>query len=85
MNLISKRLLKRFAYYAKEKKKGWRSPEYHQHKDRYVIPNLLQALRRHQQGLGSVCSGCGAPIPEARLEAVPGAVRCVVCQIQHEQ
>jgi DnaK suppressor protein len=31
-------------------------------------------------GTYGVCLDCGAPIPEARLAAVPDAVRCVPCQ-----
>ena len=28
----------------------------------------------------SHCEDCGAPIPPARQEAVPGCTRCVLCQ-----
>lgn len=31
------------------------------------------------------CIDCGKPIPAARLEAVPGALRCVKCQHLFEQ
>jgi len=31
------------------------------------------------------CVDCERPIPSARLERVPGAVRCVRCQARHER
>lgn len=30
------------------------------------------------------CTDCDKPIPLRRLEAVPGAVRCVGCQTEYE-
>lgn len=30
------------------------------------------------------CLDCGGRIPEARLRVVPGAVRCLDCQVQSE-
>lgn len=37
------------------------------------------ALDRLEQGTYGVCERCGAPIPEARLEARPVARTCVPC------
>ncbi|NEX17148.1 MAG: conjugal transfer protein TraR [Halochromatium sp.] len=31
------------------------------------------------------CRDCGAPIPQARLQHVPGANRCMLCQERHER
>lgn len=31
------------------------------------------------------CLDCGAPIPQARLQHVPGAHRCTLCQERHER
>ena len=31
-----------------------------------------------------VCMDCGEPIPESRRRAVPGCVRCVDCQQEHD-
>lgn len=31
------------------------------------------------------CEGCGEPIPEARLKAAPGCIRCVICQTRYER
>lgn len=33
----------------------------------------------------TVCEDCGEPIPEKRLAAAPGCVRCVDCQKAVEQ
>jgi phage/conjugal plasmid C-4 type zinc finger TraR family protein len=30
------------------------------------------------------CVDCGGAIPSARLRAIPGVVRCVSCQREHE-
>ncbi|MDX1626702.1 MAG: DksA/TraR family C4-type zinc finger protein [Wenzhouxiangellaceae bacterium] len=30
------------------------------------------------------CLDCGDPIPEARRKAVPGVLRCVACQQEHD-
>ncbi|MGW8566745.1 TraR/DksA family transcriptional regulator [Isoptericola sp. NPDC055881] len=38
---------------------------------------LLAALDRVAEGTYGVCEVCGRPIPAARLEARPGATRCV--------
>ena len=32
---------------------------------------------------GKLCSLCGAPIPEARLEALPGVTTCIACAKKH--
>ena len=30
------------------------------------------------------CVDCGGAIPSGRLKAIPGAVRCAGCQLEHE-
>lgn len=50
-----------------------------------------EAALQHTRGqLGghyrrSHCEDCGAPIPPARQEAVPGCTRCVLCQTYFEE
>ncbi len=39
-----------------------------------------QALDRLQTGDYGICLGCGSPIPEKRLMAIPWASHCVPCQ-----
>jgi phage/conjugal plasmid C-4 type zinc finger TraR family protein len=38
------------------------------------------ALHRLEQGSYGRCEGCGGPIPDARLEVIPEARRCISCQ-----
>lgn len=40
---------------------------------------INNALLRMQQGKYGLCLGCGKPIPEARLEALPYAFMCINC------
>lgn len=40
------------------------------------------ALQRISSGTYGICSSCGAPISEARLRALPTALRCTACQAQ---
>ena len=46
---------------------------------------LNDALRRIERGTYGFCQICGGVIEEKRLEAVPGATRCIACQIAHER
>ncbi|MEZ5352190.1 MAG: TraR/DksA family transcriptional regulator [Bryobacteraceae bacterium] len=39
-----------------------------------------EALGRIEGGSYGVCAGCGGVIPKARLDALPWAEMCVVCQ-----
>jgi DnaK suppressor protein len=43
------------------------------------------ALRRIEKGIFGQCTGCGQPIPEARLEAIPFAALCVDCERRFEE
>ena len=43
------------------------------------LADVDDALHRWAQGTYGVCAHCGRPIPAARLEARPTAVRCVDC------
>lgn len=49
--------------------------------------DALEAHRRRQPtGPGRLdCEECGAEIPAARREMVPGCTRCVECQTDHER
>ncbi len=39
----------------------------------------LAALERIENGTYGACDGCGEPISEARLRAIPEATRCLSC------
>lgn len=43
------------------------------------LGELDLAIRRIEGGDHGRCEGCGRPIPEERLEAIPTASRCVTC------
>jgi DnaK suppressor protein len=38
-----------------------------------------RALAKLDEGTYGICEGCGRPIPEKRLEAMPESVTCVEC------
>lgn len=40
---------------------------------------VQRALDKLDEGTYGICDGCGATIPEGRLEIHPWAVRCVAC------
>ncbi|WP_257422523.1 TraR/DksA family transcriptional regulator [Nocardioides carbamazepini] len=46
---------------------------------RWHLAEVEAALLRLDAGTYGVCEGCGAPIPEARLEVRPVARTCVGC------
>jgi len=46
---------------------------------RTELAEVHHALDRISRGLGKVCEGCGDPISEGRLAAMPQATRCMHC------
>ncbi|NBS41627.1 hypothetical protein EBS80_03120 [bacterium] len=44
------------------------------------VPYIRRALQKIEQGTYGICDDCGEPIPERRLEAQVGAIRCLECQ-----
>lgn len=46
---------------------------------RAELAEVHHALDRIGRGLGDVCEGCGDPISEGRLVAMPQATRCMHC------
>jgi DnaK suppressor protein len=49
-----------------------------------TLQGIETALQRLDAGQFGVCSDCGRTISEARLRALPFALRCLVCQEQHD-
>lgn len=49
------------------------------------LDEIEQALQRLDEGIYGLCSECGLPIPEKRLEALPWAARDVVCEERLEK
>ena len=50
-----------------------------------LLTEVLQALKRLDEGGYGLCVTCGNPIPEKRLEAIPWASRDVKCEQALEQ
>ncbi|HWZ18417.1 MAG TPA: TraR/DksA family transcriptional regulator [Ktedonobacteraceae bacterium] len=50
-----------------------------------LLTEVLQALKRIDDGTYGLCIVCGNPIPEKRLEAIPWAARDVKCEQALEQ
>ena len=46
----------------------------------HVLEEIEAALKRIEDDTYGVCSNCGKPIPEERLEALPWATLCIDCQ-----
>ncbi|WP_369077453.1 TraR/DksA family transcriptional regulator [Actinoplanes nipponensis] len=51
---------------------------------RRSLEQITGALLRIAEGRYGRCETCGAPIPAARLEALPHARFCVPCQQRHD-
>jgi RNA polymerase-binding transcription factor DksA len=45
------------------------------------LTQLEHALARLEDGTYGRCEGCGEPISEERLAALPGAARCIGCAL----
>lgn len=57
-----------------------------QREDGITSARILAAFNRWPQGpVKRDCLDCEEPIPEERLAAIPGAVRCTTCQEAHER
>ena len=46
---------------------------------RDTLNEIDDALGKLEAGTYGLCESCGAPIPEARLEAMPSARLCISC------
>jgi RNA polymerase-binding transcription factor len=50
-----------------------------------TLSEVEAALNRMDRGTYGVCEGCGEPIPEARLRALPWARFCIRCTERHQR
>jgi len=48
--------------------------------ERTLLAEVQQALARIENGTYGICTNCGQPIPEKRLEAIPWTTLCVTCE-----
>ena len=53
--------------------------------DERLLYAIDSALQRTEDGTYGKCVNCGAPIPEARLEAMPWATLCIDCKRREER
>lgn len=47
---------------------------------REVLGQIERALERMDEGTYGICTRCGQPIGEGRLEAMPAAELCITCK-----
>src|SRR3954447_14466089 len=45
----------------------------------HTLARTERALAKLEAGTYGACDACGAPIPEARLQAMPDSVLCLAC------
>ena len=48
--------------------------------EKALLGEVHQALARIENGTYGICTNCGQTIPEERLEAIPWASLCVICE-----
>jgi DnaK suppressor protein len=48
--------------------------------EKALLAEVQQALARIENSTYGICTNCGQPIPEKRLEAIPWASLCVTCE-----
>jgi len=54
-------------------------------RDADELRRIDTALARLSEGSYGLCEDCGQPIPAARLQAEPTALRCLQCQEKYER
>lgn len=59
-------------------------PMHRHYKRTVLLPQILAALERLEQGTYGICPGCLEGIPEERLLRHPHVLRCVPCQEAHD-
>jgi RNA polymerase-binding protein DksA len=50
-----------------------------------ILEMVEEALRRMRRGTYGICDGCGRPIDENRLRAIPYTRLCIKCKEQEER
>lgn len=53
-------------------------------RERNILANLDEALRRIDEGTFGICEQCEEPISEARMKAFPSTTLCIDCKAELE-
>ena len=83
LQIQEKKLLHRLAEY--DVKIRARMPEYGLFKLRTVIWRIKRALRKIPEGTYGQCDTCSERIPDERMDIIPAAIMCVLCQRADEE
>ena len=54
-------------------------------RERRSIVELIEALKRIDEGIYGICEDCGKAISEKRLQAAPAATLCIECKAEAEK
>jgi DnaK suppressor protein len=54
-------------------------------RERRSIVELIDALKRIEDGVYGTCVECGSPISEKRLQVAPAATLCIECKADEEK
>ncbi len=54
-------------------------------RERRSIVELIEALKRIDEGIYGICEECGKAISEKRLQAAPAATLCIECKAEAEK
>ena len=54
-------------------------------RERKSILELIEAMKRIEEGSYGICEDCGKPISEKRLQVAPAATLCIECKAEEEK
>ena len=54
-------------------------------RERRTVLELIDALKRIDEGIYGICEDCGKSISEKRLQAAPAATLCIECKAETEK
>ena len=54
-------------------------------RERRSVVELIEALKRIEEGVYGTCVECGSPISEKRLQVAPAATLCIECKSADEK
>ena len=54
-------------------------------RERKSVLELIEAMKRIEEGTYGICEDCGKPISEKRLQVAPAATLCIECKAEEEK